>query len=75
MSDKKPIEPCEHCRALAGGRRSTPAHKHLMPESNGEYSQHGKTTNEAHYVCSICGKKWLHETGNCGMGWSVCNPQ
>ncbi|HBX7997770.1 TPA: hypothetical protein MIH04_19600 [Klebsiella pneumoniae] len=62
---------CETCEKQPRGRRQPPLEcMQYLPEEQGEYIDiNGRGTRESYYVCRECGHKWIHETGNCGMGW------
>ncbi|HBX2119011.1 TPA: hypothetical protein MJD06_04520 [Klebsiella pneumoniae] len=62
---------CETCEKQPRGRRQPPLEcMQYLPEEQGEYIDiNGRGTQESYYVCRECGHKWIHETGNCGMGW------
>ena len=32
------------------------------------------SVNETYYRCEICGREWMHETGNLGYGWILSKP-
>ena len=64
---------CEDCRCLVEkGNRHTLPHKNLKPDPERQSKRTNSamgSADEEYYVCTICGKEWLHETGNMGMGW------
>lgn len=64
---------CDDCWKLVdtgtAGRKVLP-HAHL--ELIGDFRQvanAGMRADEQDYRCTACGKEWMHETGNAGMGW------
>lgn len=64
---------CDACWALkatgTGGRHTSP-HSALEPVGNvREVAGMGMRADEQDYRCTTCGKTWMHETGNSGMGW------
>lgn len=60
---------CEHCQALRGKGRKDKGHEFLEEVRFEKVRSMQGSSDETYYKCSICGHKWLHETGNCGMGW------
>jgi hypothetical protein len=68
MKDK--IELCEDCKELKeDGGRHTPPHKNLRETERVEFKSMFGDVPETYYICTVCGKKWLHETGSYGAGW------
>jgi transposase-like protein len=31
----------------------------------------GMRADEQDYECTVCGQRWMHETGNSGCGWML----
>jgi hypothetical protein len=60
---------CDDCKALVGAGRYVQAHSGLQLLSSQSFSSAAGSADEAYYQCTVCGKKWLHETGNMGFGW------
>ncbi|KAB3392249.1 hypothetical protein F9005_07495 [Escherichia coli] len=62
---------CKVCERQPRKRRDPPLPcMEYIPEDQGKYASfHGRGSEESYYKCIECGHKWLHETGNCGMGW------
>jgi len=69
MNSQTGNELCEFCTPLVGAKRGTPPHHHLVFQRSERFQSIQGNADEAYYVCSICGHEWLHETGDCGMGW------
>lgn len=34
-----------------------------------DIAPYGWRADEQDYMCSVCGQKWMHETGSYGYGW------
>ncbi len=48
-----------------------PPQKNLGPDPEREpkrVSSAMGTADENYYICRVCGRKWLHEPGNLGLG-------
>ena len=70
MTDNsKQQEMCEDCKKLVGAGRYSEPHFHLVHKGEMRVSSIMGAADETYYVCEVCGYKWLHETGSCGMGW------
>jgi hypothetical protein len=64
---------CKDCKHLSeeGSRRTLP-HKNLGTDPKRQSKRIKSamgSADEDYYICRKCGKEWLHETGNMGMGW------
>jgi hypothetical protein len=64
---------CDDCWKLKATRtsgRRVPPHSALERVNDfREVASGGMRADEQDYVCGVCGKNWMHETGNHGMGW------
>lgn len=64
---------CDACwklKSTGTSGRKTPPHPDLEREGDvREMSSMGMRADEQDYRCTDCGKQWMHETGNHGMGW------
>lgn len=60
---------CDYCQTQRGKGRKDKGHEFLKFIRSSEVRSIQGTSGETYYKCSICGHEWLHETGNCGMGW------
>jgi hypothetical protein len=63
------INECKDCKRLIGAGKYTKPHKNLRLQDSLKFSSITGAADEANYKCIVCEKKWLHETGSCGMGW------
>lgn len=63
---------CDDCWKLVdtgpAGRKITP-HARLEPVGDIRHFGGSMVADEQDYRCAECGKEWMHETGNSGMGW------
>lgn len=62
---------CEACEKQPRSRRAAPL-PCMIPDPDrksvsGNFQ--GRGTTDDYYICSECGHKWMHESGNCGYGW------
>lgn len=64
---------CDDCWKLVdtGTKgRNVPPHARLERVGNfRQFGGSGMVADEQDYHCTACGKDWMHETGNSGMGW------
>lgn len=63
------VEPCKACEVM---RETLEPHSALLEEGIfRRIVSLGKHSDEQDYRCSICGKAWMHETGDTGyaFGW------
>ena len=63
---------CDDCWKLVDAGpagRSIPPHARLEPVGDFRRFGAGMVADEQDYRCAACGKEWMHETGNSGMGW------
>jgi len=60
---------CENCKGLIGGGQYTQPHQNLIRTDFKPVQSMFGNVDEYYYKCSVCGKEWLHETGNYGQGW------
>jgi hypothetical protein len=64
---------CDDCWKLVDTGptgRNIPPHGRLQRVGDlRQFGGAGGVSDEQDYKCSSCGKEWMHETGNSGMGW------
>lgn len=64
---------CDDCWKLVDtGTKGRNVPPHARLERVGGFRQFGGSgmvADEQDYRCTACGKEWMHETGNSGMGW------
>lgn len=64
---------CDDCWKLVDtgpAGRSIRPHARLEPVGDSRhFGGAGRVADEQDYRCTACGKEWMHETGNSGMGW------
>jgi hypothetical protein len=64
---------CDDCWKLVDtGTKGRNVPPHARLERVGDFRQFGGSgmvADEQDYRCTACGKDWMHETGNSGMGW------
>lgn len=64
---------CDDCwRLVDTGTKGRNVPPHARLERVGDFRQFGGSgmvADEQDYRCTACGKEWMHETGNSGMGW------
>ncbi|WP_454729446.1 hypothetical protein [Cellulosimicrobium protaetiae] len=61
---------CETCDPLLhAGRHERPPAGLTTDGERIEVASMGMRADEQYYRCDDCGQRWMHETGNAGMGW------
>lgn len=69
MSESENLDLCDDCKMLVGAGRNATPHRKLKPTRSHRVSSAMGPADEDYYECTVCGHKWLHETGSCGYGW------
>lgn len=69
MATATPQEPCEKCKLHASADKHTRPHSDLVAQERRPMKSMFGNVDEADYVCKICGKEWMWETGSYGYGW------
>jgi hypothetical protein len=65
-----PMEMCEACKTLKRSNGRGTGHPSLvMVGDRREMSYGAMRADEQDFECRVCGKRWMHETGNAGYGW------
>ena len=66
------FEMCQDCAGLVGAGSATAPHETLVADdTKQEFEGYGVQVDEQAYVCTVCGQRWIHETGDAGYGWIV----
>jgi hypothetical protein len=61
--------PCDACVKQASASKHASPHAYLHKLETKEVKSMFGRIDEHFYVCRVCQKEWLHETGSYGCGW------